>query len=398
MSRPAQRPRVAVVGGSLGGLTAALVLRDVGCDVVVFERSTAELEARGAGIAVLDATVRYFVEHRVLDVDDVCIAASWLRYLEPDGSTRYEERRRYRFSSWTSIYRALLGCFGRERYLLGIEVVGFEQDQRGVAVRLSDGGPAQYDLLVCAEGIGSETRRRLLPDVAPRYAGYVAWRGTLPESRLSARTFERLCDAITYQLLPNSHILVYPIPSRAGDLRPGRRLANFVWYRNVAAGTELDELLTDGKGRRQAASVPPGTVREPFVREMRAFAEEHLAPPISEVVLKTADPFVQVIYDIDVPKMAFGRVCLIGDAAFAVRPHAAAGTAKAAADGWALAEAMAATGLDVPAALRQWEPRQLSLGRQVLLRAREIGDRSQFKGTWVPGDPYLVFGLHGPGR
>jgi 2,6-dihydroxypyridine 3-monooxygenase len=53
-------PRVGVVGGSLGGLTAALVLRDLGCQVDVFDRSTVESESRGAGIVVLDETVRYF--------------------------------------------------------------------------------------------------------------------------------------------------------------------------------------------------------------------------------------------------------------------------------------------------------------------------------------------------
>jgi 2,6-dihydroxypyridine 3-monooxygenase len=55
-------PRVIIVGGSLGGLTAALVLRDAGCDVRVFERSSSALQARGAGIAVLDATLRYLTE------------------------------------------------------------------------------------------------------------------------------------------------------------------------------------------------------------------------------------------------------------------------------------------------------------------------------------------------
>ena len=54
-------PGVIVMGGSLGGLTAALVLRDAGCDVRVFERSSSALQARGAGIAALDATLRYLV-------------------------------------------------------------------------------------------------------------------------------------------------------------------------------------------------------------------------------------------------------------------------------------------------------------------------------------------------
>jgi 2-polyprenyl-6-methoxyphenol hydroxylase-like FAD-dependent oxidoreductase len=57
-------------------------------------------------------------------------------------------------------------------------------------------------------------------------------------------------------------------------------------------------------------------------------------------VTATSEPFVQAVFDIEVPRMAFGRVCLLGDAAFALRPHIAAGTAKAAADGWALAQAL----------------------------------------------------------
>ncbi|HEY1280202.1 MAG TPA: FAD-dependent monooxygenase, partial [Acidimicrobiales bacterium] len=108
-------------------------------------------------------------------------------------------------------------------------------------------------------------------------------------------------------------------------------------------------------------------------------------------------PFVQVIFDLEVTRMAFGRVALIGDAAFAVRPHAAAGTAKAAADGWTLATALAANA-DIDAALQQWEPGQLALGRQLLERTRRIGTRSQVTGDWEPGDPELIFGLYGPGR
>lgn len=123
-----------------------------------------------------------------------------------------------------------------------------------------------------------------------------------------------------------------------------------------------------------------------------------MAPPIAEVVRQTVEPFVQVIFDVAVPAMAFGRVCLIGNAAIVLRPHAAAGTAKAARDAWALAEALAAANGDVEGALDRWEPGQLALGRQVMDRARDIGTDSQVAGTWVPGDPKLAFGLYGPGR
>jgi 2,6-dihydroxypyridine 3-monooxygenase len=68
--------------------------------------------------------------------------------------------------------------------------------------------------------------------------------------------------------------------------------------------------------------------------------------------------------------MAFGRVCIMGDAAFVARPHCAAGTAKAAEDAWQLGEALTETGNDVVAALKKWEERQLKCGRQPVARAR----------------------------
>ena len=288
-------PAISVVGGSIGGLTAALVLRDAGCDVRVFERSPAALTTRGAGIAILDSTLKYLVERGGLRAD-------------------------------------------------------------------------------------------------------VAWRGTLPESELSPATYALLGDALTYQVLPGSHILVYPIPGLDGSVRRGERLINMVWYVNVAAGAPLDELMTGRDGVLRPVSLPPGAATERALSALRRTAVRRLAPPLAEVVTHISEPFIQVIYDIEVSRMAFGRICLIGDAAFAVRPHAAAGTAKAAADGWALAEELTAAGGNVPAALAAWERRQLALGHDLLARCRAIGDSSQFLGTFRPGDPRLIFGLYGPGN
>ncbi|MGE3286789.1 MAG: FAD-dependent monooxygenase [Pseudonocardia sp.] len=385
-------PRVAVVGGSLGGLTAALVLTDVGCDVTVYERSAAALEARGAGIAVLDETVRWFAERTDTDPDKLCSTTRWIRFLDRTGGVVHERDHPYRFSSWNTIYRALLAELPTRRYRLGCEAVDITRDG---TLTLGTGERVHADLVVCADGIGSAARARLLPEIRPTYSGYVAWRGTLPEAELRPPTFDRLSDAITYQVLADSHVLVYPIPGPDGSLEPGRRLANVVWYRNVA---DLDRLMTDRTGKVRQVSLPPGTARDDEVRHLRSDAAELLAPVIAEVLTAVPEPFVQVIYDIEVPRMVHGRICLIGDAAFAVRPHAAAGTAKAAADGWALAVALAAARGDLARALPEWERRQLALGRDLLRRNREIGDASQKHGTFVPGDEKLIFGLYGPGR
>jgi 2,6-dihydroxypyridine 3-monooxygenase len=164
------------------------------------------------------------------------------------------------------------------------------------------------------------------------------------------------------------------------------------------AEPDLAEFLTDRDGQRRSVSLPPGSVRDELVDELRSSADALLAPPIAEVAARIREPFVQAVFDIEVPRMVFGRVCLLGDAAFAVRPHAAAGTAKAAEDGWVLAAELEAAGGDVIKALTAWEESQLALGSRLLERNREIGDSSQFDGTFRPGDPRLIFGLHGPGQ
>jgi 2,6-dihydroxypyridine 3-monooxygenase len=383
---------VGIVGGSLGGLTTALVLRDLGCEVEVAERSTAELESRGAGIVVLPETSRYLSERTTVGLDAVTTSTTVLRYLGADGSIVYEAPRHYRYSGWHTIYRALLDSFGRERYHVGREVAAIQDGDGRVSVGYADGGSAAFDLVACADGIGSSSRARLLPEVRPAYAGYVAWRGTVAETELPPWVLRAFRDALVYEVLPQSHILLYPIPAHGGATEPGERLLNFVWYRNYE-GAELDDLMTDRDGVRREVSLPPGAARPVHVDELRAFAHAHLAPPIAEVVSHAAAPFAQAIFDVDVPRMAFGRVCLIGDAAFVVRPHIAAGTAKAAADAWALADALESSDMDVERALPMWEARQLGVGRAALQRARRNGDRSQFAGTWEPGDPDLDYGL-----
>lgn len=391
------RPSVGVVGGSLGGLTAALLLHDAGCDVHVYERSSSALDARGAGIAVLEQTLRYPVQRLGAVPDEISTHTEWVRFLGADGSVVYVEPRHYRFSAWNTIYRVLHEAFPAERYRLGHELTSFDVESGAVELSFGNGAESRVDLLVWADGIGSLGRQLLFPEVAPRYAGYVAWRGTLDESRLSTAAYDALHDAITYQVLPHSHILVYPIPGIDGCVEPGRRLMNMVWYRNVAE-SELADFLTDRHGGRRAVSVPPGHVREETMVRMRAHAAASLAPPIVEVVAGAPEPFVQAVFDVEVPGMAVDRTCLIGDAAFAVRPHAAAGTAKAAEDGWVLAEELERADGDLGTALPRWEGRQMTLGSSLLARTREIGESSQLRGDFRAGDPRLVFGLHGPGR
>ena len=386
-------PRVIIAGGSLGGLTAAHALGDAGCHVVVVERSPSPLTGRGAGIVLHPSTVRWWRAHAVRPLPEWSAAMTRLRYLDEAGAIVHEQACRYRVSSFDAIYRDLAARLDRDRYRLGCEVTGFATGADGVTVTLADGTTERGDLFVGADGIQSRARRVLLPDVEPRYAGYVAWRGTVVEHDLSPAVSDVLLGAIVYHLMPGSHFLTYPIPGADGSVQPGQRLTNWLWYRNVEAGAALDALMTDRGGVRRPVSLAPGSVAQECLDELGVASATHLPPPLHELVTATPEPFVQVVFDIEVPRMACGRACLIGDAAFALRPHAAVGSAKAAEDGWRLAEAMAAVDFDVPAALERWEPGALALGRGALARTREAGERAQRTNAWQVGEP-LPWGLY----
>lgn len=374
--------RAAVVGGSIGGLTAALLLRDAGWDVGVLERSSTVLEGRGGGIVLHPATIRYLVERAEASTEELGVAVSWVRYLDGTGGVAHQAPCHYRFTSYDVLYRRLLEAFGLERYHLGEECVGLD-DPISPCVRFASGRELAADLVVFADGINSFGRRLLAPAAEPRYAGYVAWRGTLDESRLDPAALAAFADAITYQVLPAGHFITYPIPPRG--------LRNWLWYWNVEP-PELDDLLTGADGTRFTTTVPRGQVAPDRVRELIRRAEADLAPVLAEIVAGTPDPFIQVIVDLAVERMAWGRTCLVGDAAFTARPHIASGTAKAAENAWTLAAALDGAQGDVAGALVPWSQGQTALGAAAVARSREAGTRLQ-DGSWQAGEP-LPYGLY----
>ncbi|MGU3501432.1 FAD binding domain-containing protein [Mycobacterium sp. C31M] len=396
MSQPHTASAI-VVGGSIGGLTAALLLRDLGFTVDVYERTPGPLDGRGGGIVLQPDTVRWFAERSSRSLDDLHTATSHVQYLNPDGSIAHREPARWTYTSWGTFYRALLADFGTEHYHYGEFACGFHQTDEKATVRFASGHTATADLVVFADGITSAARERFDPTAKLAYSGYVGWRGTVPQAALSAATRDTLHDAITYDVVPNSHITMYPIPGEEG-LDEAHRLINYVWYRNVPAGPDLSEMLIDKRGFAGSVSIHPGQVQDRYIDEIRSAAAQLFAPAVAEVVIATETPYLQVLSDVRSTRMALGRVALIGDAACASRPHAAAGTAKAAADAWTLATALAETAGDIPAALTKWEPAQLQLSDSLLRRVVSMGERSQFTNTWDPQDPDLRFGLYGPGR
>jgi 2,6-dihydroxypyridine 3-monooxygenase len=367
-----------VIGGSMAGLCAGLVLRTVGCAVEIFEKSPREMQERGAGLVVQDEVLDFIVNYCGATADELGVRSQARQLVARDGSTIWTEASSQLMTSWDSLYRHLKRAFAQAHYHYGARLASIRQAPDRVYANLEDGRELACDLLVCADGANSTARRLLLPGIAPRYAGYVAWRGMLAERDLADWAAEILAEKFTFFHASHTQMLGYFVPGPAGETAPGERRINWVWYWNVAEGEELRETLTDRSGLIHDYSVPQGAVELALWRRQREVAARVLPEVFQHLFAATAEPFIQPIYDLSVPQMAFGRVCLLGDAAFVPRPHPAASTYKAVTNTVVLGHSLRTHGRDVAAALRHWEPSQMELGENLSRLGQEQGNRSQF--------------------
>jgi 2-polyprenyl-6-methoxyphenol hydroxylase-like FAD-dependent oxidoreductase len=354
---------------------AGSLLRRAGWDVDIYERVASELAGRGAGIVAQPELIATL--HGLgIDTDDLGVPITTRKHLDVSGRFLLEYECPQVLTAWERVYRRLRATFPSERYHKGIGLAGFTQDALSVRATFSDGGTVEADLLVGADGTRSSVRQQCLPDVAPLYAGYVAWRALINESAFPPDLHRELYPYMTFCLPPGEQCLGYPVTGHedgsGNATKPGHRRFNVVWYRPADEATELQWLLTDESGVTHAISIPPPLISRAAVANMRAAAERLVAPQMQKIVRMIDEPILQPIYDLATPRMAFGRVAVMGDAAFVARPHVAAGVSKAADDAVALVKALTANA-DVATALRQFEVERLPIGNRIIERARHLG-------------------------
>jgi 2-polyprenyl-6-methoxyphenol hydroxylase-like FAD-dependent oxidoreductase len=366
-----EKRRAVVTGGSMSGLLSAHSLRRAGWAVDIYERVDSELSGRGAGIVA-----QYELIDRLRGLgfasEDIGVHITTRKILDARGHLTHETECPQVLTAWERVYRLLRDAFPPEHYHRGRGLAGFTQDAGSVTAHFADGESIAADLLVGADGIRSTVRQQSAPEVAPRYVGYSAWRALIAESAFPPDAHRELFEFMSFGLPPGEQFLGYPVAGPDNDLRPGHRRYNVVWYRPADEKTKLQGLLTDARGVTHEISIPPPLIRREAIAEMRSDAEWLLAPQFRQVVRLIEEPILQPIYDLESSHMAFGRVAILGDAAFVARPHVAAGVSKAADDAAALAEALAAEA-DVAAALARFEAARLPENISIIERARHLG-------------------------
>jgi 2-polyprenyl-6-methoxyphenol hydroxylase-like FAD-dependent oxidoreductase len=337
--------RAIIIGGSVGGLFAANMLRSIGFDAQVFERNGEELTGRGAGISTHPQLHAVTQRLGVPFDHSMGIAIDTVIFLDHEGRA-YDRRDTSRLmSSWGRVFASLRERVPAGSYHLGKSLVRVEQDAAGVTAIFADGTQAQGDLLIGADGGRSTVRELFLPGRQPDYAGYVAWRAMLDERDVPAAIHAELFANYTYCLPPGELFLAYPVPGRNNETEPGKRAYNIVWYRPTTAA-QLADFCTDASGKSHGTSIPPPLLRPDVIAWAKAQARALVAPQVAEIFERDPRPFFQAIFDFISPQIVFGRVALLGDAAFLARPHPGAGTTKCAMDAESLADAITAHGLD----------------------------------------------------
>ena len=348
------KQRALIIGGSVGGLFAANMLRSIGWDATVFERNAEPLTGRGAGISthpqLHDVTKRLGIPFD----NSMGIAIDKVVFLDHDGHCTDERPTVRLMSSWGRVFRSLRDPIPDDNYQLGKSLVRVEQDASSVTAIFSDGTQERGDLLIGADGGRSTVRELFLPGLQPQYAGYVAWRAMLDERDVPSGIHAQLFANYTYCLPPGELFLAYPVPGRNNETQPGQRAYNIVWYRPTTP-EKLADLCTDASGKCHGTSIPPPLLRPDVIAWSKAQARALVAPQVAEIFERDPRPFFQAIFDFISPQIVFGRVALLGDAAFLARPHPGAGTTKCAMDAEHLADSIAALGIEAGLAKYQRE-------------------------------------------
>ena len=208
-------PRAIVIGGSLSGLFVANLLRIIGWDVDVFERTRGDLTGRGA---VLGAQADLFAVMRRIGIPiDKSIWTQVRSHicLDQSGKVTCEVPVREATTAWDRVYRALQQAFPSERYHGGMTLLKCRQNESGVLATFANGMCAKADLLIGADGMRSTVRREVMPDIAPRYAGYAAWRGVVAESQIPSDWRSKALREMVF-CLPDGE-LAFSIPMAAQD-------------------------------------------------------------------------------------------------------------------------------------------------------------------------------------
>jgi len=349
--------KIAVIGGGIGGLSAALSLHQAGFAVDVYEQAP-EMTEVGGGINMGPNAARILYR---LGLREGLLREGVL----PVGShqRRWEDGRTLQRASLNPLCEQLYGAphitihradllaviaagFPAERIHLGHRLVGLADPGDRVEAWFDNGARISADLLVGADGIHSAVRAALFGEAAPRFTQCVAYRGLVPVERIADLGLELGSQS---WLGPGGHLVHYFVS--------GGRLLNFVGW------TEHDTWNRED-----------WTDRATIERALAAFESWH--PQVRQIIAAADTCFIWALFDREpLPRWSVGRTTLLGDACHPMHPFMGQGAAQAIEDGATLVACLLAGG-DPAETLRRYE--RLRLPRVTRLQDMSRDNKGRF--------------------
>jgi 2-polyprenyl-6-methoxyphenol hydroxylase-like FAD-dependent oxidoreductase len=369
-----------IVGGSMAGVLAGNMLIRQGWAVEILERAKEGLEGRGAGIVPQRSLLAALGRAGVTVRPDIGIRVTKRVAYDRAGVAFATHAYDQYSTSWSLLYNLLRDAFPAQHFHAGRTVSEIVQHRDSAVAIVDDGTKFEGDLLIGGDGMRSLVRRALFPQVQPRYAGYLAWRGMLEERHATPEFIENCFSSLNFSFPQGEELIGYPVAGPNGTVDVGRRRFNIMWYRPVSPGAELRDMFTGTDGLHHETGIPPSLVRPELVTAMKEDADRLLPPVFANVIARMEGMFVQAIYDLESDLMGRGRVAIIGDAAFVARPHCGAGVSKAADDAASLANAVAVNN-DVEDAIAAFSAERTKAGKAAVAWAAHLGSYFQMDKT-----------------
>ncbi len=297
--------RIAIVGGGIGGLTAALAFRARGLDVAVFEQAEV-LREIGAGVSIQPNAARLL---RRVGLED-----QLQKIGSPIGGIVLRTSQAFsRGDQGYNVHRAdflnlLFDALPRGTVTLGHRCIQLKEEADRVRLSFANGASAEADLVIGADGIRSAVQREIGLQSRPSSEGIMAYRGLIPADRLSWAG--DLKDPALW-LGSGRSFLLYPVARG--------RLINMVAF--VPSDTDSEESWS-----------APG--------DLKALAAEYAGwdKPVQDTINSLDETFRWGIYDrAPLPYWSTRRITLMGDAAHPMVPHVGQGAGQSIEDGFTLA-------------------------------------------------------------
>lgn len=363
-------PTATIIGGSIAGLFTANALIQKGWNVTVHEKVESPLSGRGAGIATYDELAD--LVFKATGNNQVLGTKAKTRVsLDIKGNINSSYDYPQVYTSWQYLFSLLRNNIKNSKYFMNDDCIKIIQDDESATALFFNGKKKKSDLIIIANGMKSVIRKYVDQNAIPQYAGYVGWRGVVNEKDISVESLKILSEYFVIVLPFNQQIASYPIAGEGENpFDKGNRRINWIWYK-PATEKDLKKLFLGKSGKQYKDGIPPNEILDQVLKELLLEANNILPPQMYELIIKTSQPLIQPIYDLESNFMVNKRLITLGDAAFTARPHVGMGVTKAAIDAFTLSNSLSSN--NYLNNLSKWEKNRIKAGKFLVNRSRELG-------------------------